>query len=227
VTLSREVEDMDRLYLKMLRMANDSESATEYMARLSEINPHYRSFYLSTLKDEAVMREIRIELSKDPELSRFSAEQRKGIVENWVKRGDLASAEVFLSEHSESVEDSWWLWSLLRRNNAEFEQAVEFIRENVEVHDVPAAQVDELVLSRLSRAHAIAPKDIMKGTVLIQYHMEKGEYTKALPILERLLKSHQPPLYLYYWRAECLYLVEEYIESWYGFEVYLEKLWER
>lgn len=226
VTLFREVEDLDRLYYRMLRLARKSPEAEERMARLSEIDPYFRAFFLRSLKGVELMREIRLELAKDPSLSRFTTEQRTGIVRTWIKRGDLDSAETFIAEYGDSLEHSWWLLSLLRKDQADFEIAVDLIRKNVKVPSVPEVSLDQAVLARLTREYAVAPKDIMKGTALLDFYVQRQEYDKALPILDRLLESHKPPLYLYYWRAECLFQIQEYIESWYTFEKYLEKLWE-
>lgn len=169
------------------------------------------------------MRELRYQLSKDPGLSGFSIEQRTGIVENWVKHGDLDSAAAFLDQHGASLKKSWWLWSLLLKDRADFKEAVDYIRKNVEVPIIPEVKLDEAVIARLLREYAVAPNDVMKGTALLSIYVEQKEYGKALPIMDRLLENHKPPLYLYYWRAECLYQLQDYIESWYSFEAYLDK----
>ncbi len=225
-TLFREMDDMDRHYGRMLMKVRKSPDKMERMARLSEIDAHYRTYFLKFIKGEDLMRELGLELAKDPGLSRFSREQRTDIVRNWVKRGDLDSAADFLTEHGESLENTWWLWSMFYKDKADFKQAVDAIRDNVKVPKIPEVKIDEAVLTRLLREYAVAPKDIIKGTALLSIYVQEEAYEKALPILDRLLESHKPPLYLYYWRAECLYRVEEYIESWYTFETYLEKLWE-
>ncbi|MFT5837236.1 MAG: tetratricopeptide (TPR) repeat protein [Candidatus Azotimanducaceae bacterium] len=225
-TLLREMESKDGVYQKMLQLARKHPEVQEGMARLSEVDPYYRVYFLCFLQGDELMGEIRRELSKDPSLSRFSVEQRTAIVRAWLKSGNLDEAEVFLTEYSESLENSWWLFSLLRKGQADFEAALEVLRENVEVPKMPDVRLDEAIITRLTREYVVAPKDIMKGTSLLYIYVQKNEYERALPILDRLLESHKPPLYLYYWRAECLYQVEEYFESWYAFETYLEKLWE-
>ena len=52
----------------------------------------------------------------------------------------------------------------------------------------------------------------------------KGDYGRALPIIDRLLDEDNPASNLYYWRGECLYHLQDYDESWYAFEDYLEVL---
>jgi tetratricopeptide (TPR) repeat protein len=225
-TLYREVDSIDRYYNRMLDLARKSPDTMERMARLSEIDPHFRRYFLCYLKEDALMRELGSELARDPGLRRFSRTQRTDIVKNWILRGDLDSAGDFLHEHGVALENTWWLQSLLHKGRADFKEAVDTIRGHIEVPAIPEIRLDEAVLTRLMRAYAVAPKDIMKGTALLHIYVDRGEYGKALTILDRLLESHKPPLYLFYWRAECLYRVEEYIESWYTFETYLKKLWE-
>jgi tetratricopeptide (TPR) repeat protein len=224
-TLFREVDDMDWFYTRMLRMAKKSPDAQARMARLSSLDPHYRAFFLSSLRGDELMLELRQDLKTDASLSGFNPQQRKRILLTWVTHGNLGEAESFLTAYGDKLPDAWWLWSLLRKNQADFERAVQLVRENVEVPPVPHVKIDDAVFARLTREYAVAPRDIMKGTALLYFYVEQGSFEKALPILDRLLESEKAPLYLYYWRAECLYQVGEYIESWFSFEEYLEKLW--
>jgi O-antigen ligase len=226
-TLYRETDSMDRYYHRMLDLTGRSPDTMERMARLSEINPHYRAYFLSNIREETLMRELGVERARDPGLRRFSRTQRTDIVKNWILRGDLDSAADFLHEYDDALENTWWLRSLLHKGRADFKEAVDAIRGQIEAPEIPEIQLEEAVLTRLMRTYAVAPKDIMKGTALLHIYVEREEYGKALAILDRLLESHKPPLYLFYWRAECLYRVEEYIESWYTFETYLKKLWEK
>ena len=74
------------------------------------------------------------------------------------------------------------------------------------------------------REYAAAPNDTKKGIALIYIYVAQEDYGKALPIIDRLLEGDTPPLYLYYWRGECLYRLQDYDESWHAFEDYLEAL---
>jgi hypothetical protein len=40
-----------------------------------------------------------------------------------------------------------------------------------------------------------------------------------------MLEFDQLPSDLIYWRAQCLYHVEDYVDSWLAFEAYLKLLW--
>ena len=222
-TFLREMEDMDFTFDRMLEQAASLEMR-EKMARLSEINPHFRARFLSSLQEEPLISEISYELSKDPLLSGFDQGQRSRIVENWIKNGDLSSANAFLSEYEESLMNSWWLRSLSLYKQANLKEAVDLIRKNVDMPSLPEMQKKEASSKRVIRELAGVSDDTERGIALIYIYLEQGDYGKALPIIERLLDGEAPPLNLYYWRGECLYRFQEYSESWYAFEDYLEAL---
>ena len=222
-TFLREMGDMDSTFDRMLEQAVSLEMR-EKMARLSEINPHFRARFLSSLKGEALISEISYELSKDPLLSDFDRGQRSRIVENWIKNGDLSSANAFLSEYGESLNDSWWLRSLSLQRQANLQEAIDLIRRNISVPNLPKMQKNEAAFTRLLREHAVAPNDTEKGIAVIYIYVAQGDYGKALPVIDRLLEGDTPPLNLYYWRGECLYRLQEYAESWDAFGDYLEAL---
>jgi hypothetical protein len=222
-TFLREMEDMDSVFDRMLVQAASLEMR-EKMARLSEINPHLRARYLSSLKGEVFISEISHELSKDPLLSDFDRGQRSRIVENWIKNGDLSSANVFLSEYGESLNNTWWLRSSLLQRQANFQEAIDLIRKNIDPPNLPKIQKNEAAFIRLLREHAAAPNDAEKGIALIYIYVAQRDYGKALPIIDRLLEGDSSTLNLYYWRGECLYLLQEYVESWDAFGDYLEAL---
>jgi tetratricopeptide (TPR) repeat protein len=222
-TFLREMEDMDSVFDRMLVQAASLEMR-EKMARLSEINPHLRARLLSSLKGEALISEISHELSEDPFLSDFDRGQRSRIVENWIKNGDLSSANVFLSEYGESLNNTWWLRSSLLQRQGNLQEAIDLIRKNIDPPSLPKIQKNEAAFIRLLREHAAAPNDAEKGIALIYIYVAQRDYGKALPIIDRLLEGDSSTLNLYYWRGECLYLLHEYVESWDAFGDYLEAL---
>jgi tetratricopeptide (TPR) repeat protein len=224
-TLLREIEDKDLTYSWMLQQASESSELQQHMALLSDVDPYYRAFFLRSLRGRKLQQEMAREFSKDPSLKGFNVDQRTGIVENWIRHGDLDSAEVFLQTHGESLTNTWWLWSLLLKDQAQFQPAIDQIREHVIAPSIPAAKIEDASIARLSREYAVDSLNVRKGTVLISIYLSGQQYEQALSVLDRLLEGPKPPLYLYYWRSECLYQLQDYIESWYSFEKYLEKLW--
>jgi tetratricopeptide (TPR) repeat protein len=223
--LERAGDSRVEYFREMLDLTSQSPILVDSLGRLSEIDPQIQVEYLCYQKGGALMRELDHALSIDPGLRQFNRAQRTAIVENWIKEGDVVSAEAFLQAHEDTLRNSWWLWSLLHSQRADFIDAVEGLRENLEQPEIPGIRIEEMVFERLLREHAVAPNDIIKGMALFLIYVEREEYEKALPIIDRLIDSPSPPPYLYYWRAEALYRLEEYIESWYTFETYLNSIW--
>ena len=222
-TLLREMDNMDSTFDRMLEQA-ESREMQEKMARLSEINPHFRTRYISSLKGEKLISEISYELSKNPSLSFFDRAQRSRIVENWLNNGDLSSANYFLTEYGESLNNDWWLRSLYLHKQADFRAASDLIRKNIDIPDLPKIQKDQVAFMRLLRGNETKSNDTAKSTTLIYMLMGRGDYERALPIIDRLLYEDNPIPNLYYWRGECLYRLGDYDESWYAFEDYIEVL---
>ncbi len=219
--LFREIEFKDKAFLSMLNAGMRDPKVMEALVHLSKIDPHYRTMLFGYLREPLLMSEIRAELEVDPSLSGFSRDQRTSILTNWIEHGDLSSAEVYLSTYGGGLKDAWWLWSYLYKQQADFASAVNVIREALPVPEVPEAKVDPQTLTRLSREFAVMPQDIMKGTALLRVFLDAGELVRALEVTDSMLKGRKPPAYVYYWRAEILYRMDDLIESWYAFEAYV------
>lgn len=220
-TLFRELEDKDKAYQLMLEAGRDNPDLMKALIILSKVDLHYRTMMLSSLSDPLLMPEVYADLENNPSLGQFDLEQRKRILSRWIRKGDLDAAEAYLNTYGKGFKDAWLLWSLLRKEQARFPEAVAFIRENVAAPKIPFVKVDEGSLERISREFAIMPEDIVKGTALLRAFVEKGELMKALTVTDALLKTRNPPAYVYYWRAEIFYLMNDLIESWYTYNDYL------
>ena len=62
------------------------------------------------------------------------------------------------------------------------------------------------------------------GIALIRYYLERAEYREALRVIDALLQLSEPPAYVYYWRAEILYQLEDYPGSWSAFDAYWKQI---
>ncbi|MDQ8194458.1 O-antigen ligase family protein [Coraliomargarita sp. SDUM461004] len=224
-TLQREMPDMDRVYHRMLQLAAASPELQSRLGRMSTASPHYRALFLCSLSGEAFTREIQQDLAQDPALAAFSREQRTEVVRHWIESGDQKSAAAFVASYAGSLKNAWWLRSLLFKGRADFDAAVLEIRNNVIAPDLDTVDLDETARARLVREFAVAPEDVIKGTTLYSSYLEMEAYERALSVVDRLLLTYDSRIELYYWRAECLYQLQDYIESWYTFETYLESLW--
>lgn len=227
IALSRELDDADAIFAEMLSYTGNSPNILNGVARLSESRPNFRSALLNHLRGSDFMRELWRELDVDPGLSHFNRSQRSTIVENWIEHGDFDSARDFLSKHAGQLDNAWWLQSLIYKNQVNFRQAVDSIRDALEPPELLAAAVEDASLVRVSRQFAIQPSDTAKGFALLAAYLEKEDYNEALSVIDALLDTAEPRTLLYYWRAECLYRINDFIESWFAFETYLSLRWKR
>ncbi|MDP4694703.1 MAG: hypothetical protein NWS00_09150, partial [Opitutales bacterium] len=220
-TLFRELEDKDKAYQSMLEAGRKDPKLMEAMIIMSKVDHHYRTMMLCSLSEPLLMPEIYADLEDNPSLGQFDLKQRKRILSRWIKKGDLDAAEAYLNTYGKGFKDAWLLWSLLRKEQTEFAEAVAYIRENVAAPTIPFVKVDDRSLPRMSREFAVMPEDIVKGTALLRAFIEQGEWMKALTVTDAILKTRNPPAYVYYWRAEIFYLMNDLIESWYAYNDYL------
>lgn len=223
-TLFRELENKDGAFLKMLDAGRKNPKLMQGLIGISSIDLHYRTQLLNYLRGEKFMIEVRKELAIDPSLSHFNREQRTGIVSHWVDYGDASAVEVYLESYASKVDDPWWLLSRLRKNQAQFEDALTYIREGLPVPEIPKVTLDEKTLARLTRSFAVMPQDLIKGTALLRVYLDRGDLEKALQVVDSLIQLRDLPSYIHYWRAEILYRMDDYIESWYAFEAYIKLL---
>jgi hypothetical protein len=65
--------------------------------------------------------------------------------------------------------------------------------------------------------------DLSMGIILLVNALDSNKYLEARGILKHLLSLEKPPLFVYYWYAEVLYILKDYEESWFAFESYIQK----
>ncbi|MEM8867382.1 MAG: O-antigen ligase family protein [Verrucomicrobiota bacterium] len=221
-TLNREAENMDNYYGRIIRAGRGDPDFLNRIAQLSETSLHYRHLFLLSLRGETLMAEIERELVRDPSLSQFSTAQREEILDRWIDRGDLVSAQAYLDLYADELPDVWWLRALLYEAQAKFEPAVETVRKHLEPALIPEVPFEVDDVTRIERAYALTKSDIVKGTALLKFYLANDDIIKALDICESLSEGKDPPAYALYWRAELLYRLNDIVESWYSFEKYIQ-----
>lgn len=224
---SRKLPDPEQAYQRMLDEAENNDTLMAGLARLSRLDQDFRVRFLSGESGDYFTRELARELEEDGRLARFSRRQRTAIVENWIERGEEESAEKFLRNNESRLDRPWWLWSLLRKEQANFEEAVRLIRTAITPPDMPESQKKDTGVERLQRGFAVAPGDLSTGTALLQSYLEQENFREVNQIAREMIEAQsRVPGYVTYWHAESFFQLGDYIESWYAFEQYLEELWD-
>jgi tetratricopeptide (TPR) repeat protein len=192
------------------------------MIELSMLDSNYRSRLLLFLKGDAFMVELRRDLATDPALGQFSKAERTAIVQRWIPLADQETIEAYLDTYGETLDRLWFIRSHLLKEQGRFKEALEVLRLALPVPEVPKVEMNKKIFVRLKREFSFGPTDVMKGTALLRVYLDEAAYSKALQVAVALLEVSDPPVYAYYWQAELLYQMEDYVESWYAFEAYLE-----
>ncbi|MEC7273766.1 MAG: O-antigen ligase family protein [Verrucomicrobiota bacterium] len=225
LALRREIDKPERYFSKMLMMVEKSPDQMDAMAEISRQSPSIRAAFLSYIKGDRLMRELQVELERDPSLSIYNREQRTNIISHWIKWGDKELAAEFITANEQALDNAWWLRSLIYEGVADYLEAVKIIRASMEKPEIPKLNLEEDTIVKLKRECVLSPTDLRKVRPLMYDYIKQGSYDNALTLLERYLEYDQLPFELIYWRAECLYHVEDYVESWLAFEAYLKIIW--
>ncbi|PXA05527.1 hypothetical protein DDZ13_01250 [Coraliomargarita sinensis] len=224
---SREFENRDSVFRRILNTAERNQKLLDGLARLSDLYPEFRVYFLNFQSGDFLMQELARDLKNDPRLSLYTREQRTSILKNWIRRGDREAAKEFLQENASGLNQSWWLWSLLHKEQAKFESAVQYIRGALNPPELPEVKVKGVPLERLKREFSVVPGDVMKGTALLHVYIAEGNFQKVREVAQTMISAQREvPLYVLYWHAESYFHLEDYIETWYAYERYLKKLWD-
>lgn len=222
----RELESPEGAFQRMLDAASKNPELMAGLGRLSEFDAYYRTYFLNYQSGDYLMQELARDLENNSGLSHFSRKQRTAIVKNWIERGDKVSAESFLEAHESGLERPWWLWSLLRKESAKFEDAVNRIRLAITPPALPETTTGEISYERLKREFSLTPGDIIKGTALLDFYLKQDNFRKISELTRTMVDTQKDaPLYVRYWHAESFFRLGDYIESWYAYEEYLKQLW--
>lgn len=224
--LFRKFDNREHFIRQMLAHTAEKPELRDGLARLSVLDPEFREKFLMGQSGDYFIQEVRRDLDENPRLAQYSRQQRTSIFKWWIKQGDLPEAEKFLQENSMILNRPWWLWSLLRKEQANFEDAVQSIRSNLSAPELPVLAMKDVPFERLKREFAVAQGDIMKGTALLQIYIQNKEYQKVLALTQAMIAAERnPPHYVNYWLAESYFHLNDFIECWYAYEQYLERVW--
>ena len=222
--LNHPVGPRSGLFEAILRKSYRNVALMEELIELSQAYPDFRAQLILYLRGEAFRGELAEELLSDPSLGEFTIQQRTAIVSHWLGNGNIDDVEAYLEAFGETLDSPWFMFAQLRFKQARLEEAVGLMRGGLAVPEFPEVTMDQSQIDGLKRVFSMSTNDLSKGTVLLSYYLESGEYREALRVIDALLQRSKSPPYVYYWRAEIMYLLQDYSESWYAFETYLKQI---
>jgi tetratricopeptide (TPR) repeat protein len=222
--LTECTDNKDDLYWRMLAQASKDVQLLEGVRELSQLDPDYRVRWLLFLTDAMFIRAIEQERGAEPSLGRFTAEQRMRLLRRWIAVGGADDVDAYLRAYGDTLEATWLLYAQIRHKQYRYQEAVDMMRVGLAEPEMPDVPIDLSRIDREKRGFFTASNDVFKGTALMRYCIVQGDYSEALLVADQLLKHPNPPSYVYYWRAQILYELDDFSESWYAFQEYWNRL---
>ena len=128
----------------------------------------------------------------------------------------------YVAKHKNEIIGISILEAVKQKELANFEQALFLLREHIVPEKIDIFKVKE-GKKYIPRVFLQNYPDVEMGMVLIKKEIDEKNYEQALIFVDHILSIDNPPRYAHYWKAEVLYRMNEYIESWFAFMTYLEK----
>lgn len=219
--LASEHPKAERLIKRMFLEASVKATVMSGLIELSRHDLRLNLELLRSMKGAALDEHIRITLATDPHLSNYRKQDRTEVLVNWIESGDFDKASTFLELNETTLSDSWYLWAILRKKQARFEDAIMHLREGLIAPKLITERVDPDKIPRLKRDYAASRSDITKAYNLVCYYLLNQEHATALRITQPLINSGKAPAQIYYLHAESLHQLGDFIGSWAAYERYL------
>ncbi len=198
-----------------------SEAQFQELETLSNFNEEYRVHYLLLLKDQTSDR-LRPESFEG--FSLLNQDLKYKFLEHLLKRGHFEIFDAYVMLYLGQLEDLSILKAIKAKELADFEGALSMIRATIDPPQIPLSEAQKN--SRESHHYRVFIEnnpDLSMGISLLVNALDSNKYLEAGGILKHLLRLEKPPLFVYYWYAEVLYILKDYEESWFAFESYIQK----
>jgi hypothetical protein len=137
-------------------------------------------------------------------------------------KATCSAAEAFFQAQADTLPRAWWLRARVAKEKADFRQAVLLARAGLDKPELPETTIEDVQMVRVEREFKVDSTDVNKGAYLLRNYLEQEDFPRALAVCEALLADPQAPREFHYWRAECLFHLQDYIECWFSLEAYVD-----
>lgn len=144
------------------------------------------------------------------------------LLKRFLEEGFFEKYNTYITKQGDEIRDVVILEAIKEKELANFDKALFILRKFIlpERIDIYQVKDDKRYIPRVFLQNY---PDVEMGVVLMKREIHAKNYDKALIYVEHILTMPNPPKYAYYWRAELLYRMKDYVDSWFAFVTYLEK----
>lgn len=159
-------------------------------------------------------------------LNRFTVSNKNSqfqFLKRLLEEGFFDEYSEYVTKHENDIANKIILKAIHQKELANFEQALSILKNHILPERINIYQLNE-EKKYLPRVFMQNYPDVEMGAVLIKNEIDEKNYESALIYVDHILSMNNPPEYAYYWRAELLYRMKDYVDSWFAFMTYLEKV---
>ncbi len=165
---------------------------------------------------EAVLEQL---LAADPELQRFSPEEKKRFFAIWSERDPLEQLRRSVQTHPEWLEFAWPGVARYHAGRHEYEEAWQLVRRYAPPPALPQYSA-EAPLAQLERELYRSPDDYAAGYALFRAQFDAGKTDDALATLRHFTSGPEAPAYFHYLEAEAWATKEHWERAWQSWQEY-------
>ena len=207
-------------YISLIYYSKDKYELLLSLERLSYLANEYAVEFALVLNDLDFQKYI-----ETNSLDRFfipNSRTQFQFLKRLLEEGFFNEYSEYIAEYKNEIIGISILEAIKQKELANFEQALFVLREHIVPEKIDIFTVKE-GKKYIPRVFLQNYPDVEMGMVLIKKDVNEKNFDKALIYVDHILSMDNPPKYVYYWKAEILYRMNEYIDSWFAFMAYLEK----
>ena len=207
-------------YISLIYYSKDKYELLLSLERLSYLANEYAVEFALVLNDLDFQKYI-----ETNSLDRFfipNSRTQFQFLKRLLEEGFFNEYSEYIAEYKNEIIGISILEAIKQKELANFEQALFVLREHIVPEKIDIFTVKE-GKKYIPRVFLQNYPDVEMGMVLIKKDVNEKNFDKALIYVDHILSMDNPPKYAYYWKAEILYRMNEYIDSWFAFMTYLEK----
>jgi O-antigen ligase len=212
------------VFREMISVATvHSPEVEKALRQLGTEHPDLALAYLGKVLGESFAAEIDAVLALDPELEKFTPEQRAELFALWSERGDAERLDRVVQGHPA------WLplaWRGLAKNYAakrEFQTTVEMSLRFIPAPDFPPEQQPAESIDQLQRKFVADPGNYATGFALCREQMRQNKMDGALETARHFTEKIASPAYFHFLEAECWAEKNRWKEAWEALDAYQRK----
>ena len=207
-------------YISLIYYSKDRYELLLSLERLSYLANEYAVEYALVLNDLDFQKYV-----ETNSLDRFfvsNSRKQFYFLKRLLEEGFFDKYSEYVAGYKNEIIGISILEAVKQKELANFEQALFLLREHIVPEKIDIFEVKE-GKKYIPRVFLQNYPDVEMGMVLIKEEINEKNYEQALIYVDHILSMDNPPKYAYYWKAEVLYRMNEYIDSWFAFMTYLEK----